>query len=1143
MKFKSVRISGFKSFLEPTEILINDGLTGVVGPNGCGKSNIVEAVKWVMGENSARQMRGDEMDDIIFAGTSERPARNFAEVSIKLDNSERKAPANFNHLEEIEISRKIEREKGSIYRVNSKQVRARDIQLIFADNGTGARSSGIVSQGRIAQIIDATSEDRRIILEEAANIKGLHNRRHEAELKLNGANENLNRLMDIEQTYQDQLIELEKQGRKAARYRSVGDRLRKAEATLFLTLLNTAENEFNDFKKHLDIAKENVNKGQINVSEHTKAKQEILDELPELKKLETKKITVLQSLNITKIRLEEEKSSAKTTLNNTLNQISQIETDIQREVEIKQDAKKTLLSLFTEEEKLKSESTNFLTKKTDALKLVKDLKAKTEEANTKLSTITSEIYSIKSDKSDLEKRISVLTDKIKNSEFQISEFNSKEDEQLLKKNNQQLSKLKQILRNKNQNLVSNKQELIKLEEKEVKLSDQKSNTDQNFNVINAELNSLSSILGDDTLNKNSLEKSINNIGNLEKAIGSVLGETLLAPIHSDQNHFLKNTYWRNDLKTKFSSELPKGAIPIISEIKKNSILDIALIGVGIVKDEETAYDLQKDLSFGQALTTSKGGLWRWDGFVQPQGVQNSYSERLQQIAKLRLLQNKLPALKKEQKIIESKIDENQLGISKCKSDIIELESQISEIIKNSNTLELTNSKLDAKLLSSKVLLKEHLDITKISQKELVGLKNQLNNSINLPSLLADELKIRNIADQCRNELADAMASEQQIKTHESFQARNLMQINNQSENWKKRENEASMRLMSLQDRLKKLKDDQKRLTSLPDDFEKREEDLNKQIDKAVQDKNIASDKLVHTETNLHNIEKLEREAEQKVSSFREEMIKIEASLNLARTKIQNIEARVFEKLRINTDKLLEIVGFNEKNNLNVSIELLERTVQRLINERESLGAVNLRAEEEMKEMKEKIETMSSERIDLELAIEKLRTGIFELNKEGRQRLKDSFNDVNKNFKDLFQKLFGGGDAELKLVGSEDPLKAGLEVLASPPGKKMQLLSLLSGGEQALTAISLIFSVFLCNPAPICILDEVDAPLDDTNVGRFCDLLNKIVAETNTYFMVVTHHRLTMAKMDRLFGVTMEQKGISRLVSVNLEEANRIRDIA
>ena len=568
-----------------------------------------------------------------------------------------------------------------------------------------------------------------------------------------------------------------------------------------------------------------------------------------------------------------------------------------------------------------------------------------------------------------------------------------------------------------------------------------------------------------------------------------------------------------------------------------------MVGVGIVKDQETAYKLQKDLSFGQALTTSKGGLWRWDGFVQPQGVQNSYSERLQQIARVRLLQKKLPTLKKEQDVIESKISKNQLSLKQHKLNIFNLEAELSKLTIDLNTLDLSNSKLDAKLVSSKVLLKEHENITKISQKELIELENQLNNSKNLPSLLTDELKIRNTADQCRNELADAMASEQQIRTHESFQARNLLQISNQKDNWEKRENEASTRLLSLQERLKKLKDEQKRLIGLPDNFEKKEENLNKQIENAVQDKNIASDKLVQTETNLNDIEKLEREAEQKVSSFREEMIKIEASLNLAKTKIQNIETRVFEKLRINSDKLLEIVGFGENDNLNVSIELLERTVQRLINERESLGAVNLRAEEEMNEMKEKIEIMSSERIDLELAIEKLRSGIFELNKEGRQRLKDSFNDVNKNFKDLFQKLFGGGNAELKLVGSEDPLQAGLEVLASPPGKKMQLLSLLSGGEQALTAISLIFYVFLCNPAHICILDEVDAPLDDTNVGRFCDLLNKIVEETNTYFMVVTHHRLTMAKMNRLFGVTMEQKGISRLVSVDLEEANKIRDIA
>ena len=334
-----------------------------------------------------------------------------------------------------------------------------------------------------------------------------------------------------------------------------------------------------------------------------------------------------------------------------------------------------------------------------------------------------------------------------------------------------------------------------------------------------------------------------------------------------------------------------------------------------------------------------------------------------------------------------------------------------------------------------------------------------------------------------------------------------------------------------------------RLSNLPNDFDKKEEQIRIEIEDAIINRNLAADKLVITETSQKDAEKLEKESEKNVSMLRENMIKVQSLLDLADTKILNIEERIFEKLRIKSDQLSELTGIKENNETSSNIEALEKTVERLLNERESLGAVNLRAEEEMNEMNDKIEIMFKERIDLEEAIEKLRNGIFELNKEGRERLKKSFTVVNENFKNLFQKLFGGGNAELKLVGHDDPLQAGLEVLASPPGKKMQLLSLLSGGEQALTAISLIFSVFLCNPSPICILDEVDAPLDDTNVGRFCDLLNKIAEETNTYFMVITHHRLTMAKMDRLFGVTMEQKGISKLVSVDLEQASRIRDIA
>ena len=1143
MKFKSIRISGFKSFLEPTEIDLNEGLTGIVGPNGCGKSNIVEAMKWVMGENSARQMRGEGMDDVIFSGSNERPARNFAEVTIKLDNTEKKAPASFNQFDEIEISRKIEREKGSTYRVNSKQVRARDVQLIFADTATGARSSGIVSQGRISQIIESSLEERRIILEEAANIKGLHNRRHEAELKLNGATDNLSRLLDIENTYNEQLIELEKQGRKAARYRSVGDRLRKAEASLFLSLLNTAEKEFDELETKFEKSKNNVEEAQINLSKNTKSKLEIFNKLPELRKIETEKAAILQSLNISKIRLEEEEATSKFTLNNVLNQITQIETDIKREIEIKDDANKTIANLVLEKDKLQLDTKDFTTKKNDASKRVNELKIKSDDADAKLASINSEIFSIKSEKSDLENRINNLKEKIKNSEDQKSQFNIAEDKKLIDSHDKKRINIEKSIKEENNKIELIKKQIENKENLNINLKEKKAKIDYDLNVMRADLHSLSSLLGYDEFKNNTLEATIDDIGNLQDAIGSVLGETILAPVKSDSSDEQNTSYWKDGFTTKFQEKLPEGTTPLISKIKKNSILDIALIGIGIVENEKIALKLQKELSFGQALTTLKGGLWRWDGYVQPLGVQNSYSERLQQITKLRNLQDELPTKEKEEVTIVNEINKNELELKKFFETTREIESKISLLNNELNDTKLSISSLDSKINSSTILLKEHQNILDTSQKELVDLEKLSEKSVNLPTLLADELKIRNAADQCRNELTDAMAAEQQIRNQESYQQRNLMQINNQKNDWENRKDEAETRIKSLKVRLDNLKEDKSRLEKLPDNFVEKANELNLKIETAEQNRNFAADKLVQTETLLNEAEKLEKSSEQNLASFREDMIKVEASLNLAKTKIENIEDRVHEKLRIKSNQLKEIVNLSDNEELNTSIETLEKTVQRLLNERDSLGAVNLRAEEEMNEMRQKIELMSKERVDLELAIEKLKSGIFELNKEGRQRLKDSFELVNKNFKNLFKKLFGGGDAELKLVGDDDPLKAGLEILASPPGKKMQLLSLLSGGEQALTAISLIFSVFLCNPAPICILDEVDAALDDSNVGRFCNLLDKIVDETETYFLVVTHHRLTMAKMNRLFGVTMEQKGISRLVSVDLEQANKIKDIA
>ena len=654
---------------------------------------------------------------------------------------------------------------------------------------------------------------------------------------------------------------------------------------------------------------------------------------------------------------------------------------------------------------------------------------------------------------------------------------------------------------------------------------------------------MSSLLGDDSLNKNTLEKNINTTDHLEDAIGSVLGETLLAPIYSNNEIIENTTYWRDGFDIKLTSPLPKEAIPLISKIKSSSILETALQGVGIVENEELAFKLQKKLTYGQALTTAEGGLWRWDGFVQPKGVKNSYSERLQQIARFKVLQSQLPSQKESVFLIDEKLIEYSENIKKYRTDIIKLQSTLSGLNSDSNRLELENSKIEIQLTSSALLIKELKSTEVTSKVELIELKKQISQIVNLPSLLADELSIRNNAEQFRNNLTEAMAAEQQIKNHESFQLRNIAQIKHQKESWITRKQEAKSRLSSLHERLEFSKNEMDRLSNLPNDFDKKEEQIRIEIEAAIINRNLAADKLVITETSQNDAEKLEKESEKNVSMLRENMIKVQALLDLAHTKILNIEERIFEKLRIKSDQLSDLTGIKENNEISSNIEALEKTVERLLNERESLGAVNLRAEEEMNEMNDKIEIMFKERIDLEEAIEKLRNGIFELNKEGRERLKKSFTVVNENFKNLFQKLFGGGNAELKLVGHDDPLQAGLEVLASPPGKKMQLLSLLSGGEQALTAISLIFSVFLCNPSPICILDEVDAPLDDTNVGRFCDLLNKIAEETNTYFMVITHHRLTMAKMDRLFGVTMEQKGISKLVSVDLEQASRIRDIA
>ena len=1142
MKFVSIKIVGFKSFLDKTEIDLKNGLTGIVGPNGCGKSNIIEAMKWVMGENSAKQMRSGEMSNVIFSGTEERPSRNFAEVSIKVDNSEKKAPHPFTNIQELEISRKIEKDKGSIYKINGKIVRARDIQLIFADTGTGARSSSIVSQGKISEIIESKPEMRRIILEEAANITGLHSRKHEAELKLNSANENLDRLLDLENTLNEQLKELNKQSRQVARYRSVGDRLRKAEACLFYAQLKILENKKSVFNETLKLKTNEVSEIQIKIANLENKKLKIQNEIPNLKNIDNSKLNDLQNFKIAKIKLEQEINSINDSKNSLQNQIEQLNEEINRENDIINDAEKTVLNLNKEIEKLKKEGFNYFAKLERASEKTSNLRKDVEKINSSLSKINSEILLISKNKDEVENEINDINTRVLKIKNQLKSFETEKDLKTVRNGIKNIEKIKNHI-DTQRKLENESKTKIKSSDIELKkLNVQKIEINTKINNINTEISTIKTFLTDQE--ENSLEKNIALLQNLESPIASVLGEALSAPIlknnDSDKDHF-----WIEKFENKSNLvKLPSNIKPITDKIKNSKILLYSLQGVGLVKSEKDAYELQKKLLFGQSLTTLKGGLWRWDGYVQKPGAKNSYAKRLILRKELNNLQKELTKNIGSLKKINEKLKIDELSIHKLTLENESQKKQISDLENNLNNINLEVSLSESRIESSKILIEEIKNAELQSNNKLMVLKEQVDDLKKLPSLQAEEIKIRNHFENTKKEFEDALAYEKSLNSQEDFRKKNLDQSLSQITNWEDRKKSGKTRLENLKNKLLELNKELKNMFNLPGEFTEKADKLESKLEKSITDQKKSSDNLIIKENELREVEKKQKLEEELFINFREEKVRIESDINSIDININNLQERLNEKLKISFDDLLKSTGETEDFFSSIedqTLNSIELKVERLIKERENIGAVNLRVEIEIEELKEKINKMVIERDDLSQAIAKLKSGIHELNKESRERLQNSFDEVNKNFQFLFKKLFQGGTAELKLIGSDDVLTSGLEIYASPPGKKMQSLSLFSGGEQALLSISLIFSVFLSNPSPICILDEVDAALDDTNVSRFCDLLEELVNEKNISFIIVTHHRLTMAKMNRLLGVTMQEKGISKLLTVDLEKAVEIRE--
>jgi len=856
MEFKKLELIGFKSFVDKTSFAIEKGLTGIVGPNGCGKSNIVEAIRWCMGETSAKSMRGTGMEDVIFSGTANRTSKNIAEVSLTLDNSDKSGSIQFKELDIINIKRRIQKEKGSRYFINGKEMRARDVQTFFADLSTGAHSPSMISQGRIGALVTAKLTDRRAILEEAAGISGIHARRHESELRLNSAENNLKRASDLQKQQEKQLENLKKQAQEASKYKLISEEIKKIEAGLFYLKLTEIEKEINMSKEIASESEDEISGLTIEINHNNNLLEEENIKLKPLRDKNIEILSKLQRLNLEFQNLEEEEKRARSEKDRLLKSENTIRIDIEREKNIVSDAQ-------SNEKRLNEEKNSLI----DTEKKYYDMEKQTQ--------------------SDLQ----IATEELKNEQDKLEKISKN-----LSQDNQS-KKFKNFLININENLESAK---VYLENNE---------------------------------NNKTLD-AINNI------------------IHS-------------------------------------------------VNDEKERIEIRTE------------------------------------------------------------------------------QDSLNNITKLTNKIKLAQEKY-----------------------------------------------------------ASTFSKHQSIQTETIRRQERIKNIDIEIQNWKNLKSNSEKMIEELIDRDKKIKSELENITKLPETTAIKKGQLIQNTSTTENEKQNLSKQLTQAETKYQEINKQLKIVEEKMMLARESKARSGATLEGLENRKKDLIGRIESELNVNVKDLLINSDLKDLKPLPNAIEQ-EDKLDAKKNERERLGSVNLRADEETEQYKTSINKMEKDKEDLILAITKLRSSINELNQKGREKLLEAFDKVNRKFNEVYTKLFNGGNAKLEFVDAEDPLEAGLEMLVSPPGKRLQSITLLSGGEQALTALSLIFAVFLTSPAPICILDEVDAPLDDANVTRFCSLLDELTKITETKFIIITHHALTMSRMERLYGITMPEKGISQLVSVDLERAEEL----
>ncbi|MBT6608768.1 MAG: chromosome segregation protein SMC [Rhodospirillaceae bacterium] len=1153
LQFNKLRLSGFKSFVDNTELRIELGLTGVVGPNGCGKSNLVEALRWAMGETSAKQMRGQGMEDVIFGGTSTRPPRNVAEVVLSLDNEERTAPALFNDEGELDVSRRIEREKGSTYRVNGKEVRARDVQLLFADSATGARSTALVSQGRIGAVINAKPQQRRGLLEEAAGITGLHSRRHEAELRLRGAETNLERLDDILITLDAQLAGLKKQARQATRYNNLSDHIRKAEATMFHLLWRDAEAALAQAEEQL--RKTDAEVGELTglTATATTRQTAAAEVLPALRQSEAEAAAELHRMTVARENLEAEERRIQDAVDATRSRLNQVSTDTERAKEFASDARAQTERLEAERGEIEDARATEREDREAASAELKTASDAVSESEASLDTLTAKVAEIEARRGGLANQIAELEARLSRLSARAGEIDRQK--QALEADQPESETVADAERTMARKLSALEAARTDLERAETSRSEAEDavrgqagglqDAQSEFTRLKAEEQAISKLLSavEDDLWPPLIDALEVSPG-FEAALGAALGEDLNVP--ADE---AAPSHWRTLAPLSASFALPEGAKPLSDVVNAPPALTRRLHQIGVVDTVEEGRALAGGLAQGQRLVSRDGGLWRWDGFTVSSEATTPAAARLEQ-------RNRLAEVRGEMGDAETALHRAEATRDKARQT--EQEARAAEQAARSSVAAADRELTDSRDILAREKEKATLHASKLTaladalqtaatdieetERDLGARKTELAT---LPDPVAEREQItalRATLAEHRTEHVNCRSRHDQIERQARDRADRLQAIAMEAQSWQRRGEETAGQLDELKERGEQLNAELARLAERPKELEAEKQKLLDAVSASEAKRGDAGDALAKAETALRDADQILRDAEATLAQAREQRVRAEGAVEQSKQSCTSIAERVTDRLACRPADLFEQSGLNPEKEL-PELEATERKVERLQRERETMGPVNLRAEQEATELTEQIEGLTTEREDLITAIDKLRHGISELNREGRARLVASFKEVDKHFQALFVRLFGGGQAHLALTESDDPLEAGLEIMASPPGKKLQVLSLLSGGEQALTALALLFGVFLTNPAPICVLDEVDAPLDDANVDRFCTLLEEMSKEERTRFLIITHHRMTMARMDRLFGVTMSERGVSQLVSVDLQRAVELRDIA